>query len=309
MRNRDHGRAVDRQTFGSFVAACVLAVLGLLNLLGGASSGAPAPNDSADLSVTKADSPDPVPTGAPLTYSIQVTNGGPDTATNVLVTDNLPKGVGFVSADSSQGSCSAGGKKNSQRVTCTIGTIGLGPGPTYTPSVVSIGIHVLAPQKAGTITNTASVTTDLKDPRSGNNSASATTRVIRAAQPKKVKGPTCGGRAATRVGTAAGEVLTGTSGRDVILARAGNDRIFTFGGSDLVCAGRGNDLVRSGARSDKVLAGPGADRLFGAGGGDGLRGGRGPDLIRGGRGADLLAGGLGTDRCFGGPGSDTFRSC
>jgi uncharacterized repeat protein (TIGR01451 family) len=307
VRDRRHQIRIYRRTLGVWAAAAgVLAAVGLMTQLVGAANGAPAPSGSADLSVTKSDSPDPVSIGAPLTYSIQVANVGPDAATNVVVTDNLPKGEGFVSADSSQGSCSASGNK----IICTLGTIGFGPGPSYTPTVVTIAVHVVAPKKAGTITNTASVTSDLKDPNSGNNSSSATTRVIKApAPPKKVKAATCGGQVATQVGTPGADVLTGTPGRDVILARAGNDRIFTFGGRDLVCAGKGNDVVKSGARSDKVLAGPGADRLFGAGGGDELRGGRGADLIRGGRGADLLVGGPGTDSCFGGPGGDIFRSC
>jgi uncharacterized repeat protein (TIGR01451 family) len=307
VRDRSHQIEIDRRAVGVWVAAGVLAAVGLMTELVGAANGAPAPSGSADLSVTKSDSPDPVLIGAPLTYSIQVANTGPDAATNVVVTDNLPKGISFASADSSQGSCSASGNKNNQKVTCALGTIG-GAGPSYAP--VAIAIHVVAPKKAGTITNTASATSDLKDPKSGNNSSSATTRVINTPPPpKKVKGATCGGRDATQVGTPGADVLTGTPRRDVILARAGNDRISTFGGRDLVCAGRGNDVVKSGARSDKVLGGPGADRLFGGGGGDELRGGRGPDRIQGGRGPDLLAGGPGGDSCFGGPGGDIFRSC
>ena len=43
---------------------------------------------SADLSVTKADSPGPVTAGNPLTYTITVSNGGPSTATGVKVTDS-----------------------------------------------------------------------------------------------------------------------------------------------------------------------------------------------------------------------------
>jgi uncharacterized repeat protein (TIGR01451 family) len=286
---------------GVWAAAGVLAAVGLLTQLVGAANGAPAPKaGTADLSLTKTDSPDPVSIGAPLTYSIQVANFGPDDATNVVVTDNLPRGVGFVSADSTQGNCSVSGKR-SEKVTCALGTLAINVGAQYNPATVTI--RVLAPRKAGGISNTAKVDSDLKDPQAKNNSATATTQVIEA------PAPTCGGQVATRVGTSGAEVLTGTAGRDVILARAGNDRIFTFGGRDLICAGSGSDLVKAGARFDKVLAGPGADRLFGNGGGDELRGGRGPDLIRGGRGPDLLAGGLGRDRCFGGPGSDTFRSC
>jgi uncharacterized repeat protein (TIGR01451 family) len=302
MRNGE-GMEVDRQMARIWAAAGVLATVGLLMLLVDTSNGAPAPKGgSADLSVTKSDVPDPVSIGGPLSYLIQVANAGPDAATNVLVTDNLPRGVSFVSADATQGSCSVSGKKG-EKVTCALGTLAINVGPQYNPTPATVTIHVLAPQQAGRISNTAKVASDLKDPQGKNNSATATTQVIAA------PAPTCGGEVATRVGTSGDDVLTGTAGRDVILARAGNDQVFTFGDSDLVCAGQGNDTVKSGAQSDKVLAGPGADRLFGKAGGDELRGGRGPDVIRGGRGADLLAGGLGRDRCFGGPGSDTFRSC
>src|SRR6266403_706417 len=51
----------------------------------------------ADISVTKVDSPDPVNTGASLTYSITVSNNGPDTAVNASWTDTLPAGTTFVS--------------------------------------------------------------------------------------------------------------------------------------------------------------------------------------------------------------------
>lgn len=280
-----------------------LATIVLSTLLVGPSPGAPAPTGSADLSLTKSDSPDPVATGGALTYLIQVANAGPDVATNVVVTDNLPKGVSFVSAASTQGTCSVKGKGKSPTLTCAIGTLASVAGPLYNSTPVTITVRVLAPQQAGTISNTASVSSDLKDPSSKNNSATATTRVVGASA------PTCGGRPATIVGTSGADVLTGSAGDDVILARAGSDRIRSFGGRDLICAGAGNDVVKAGARADKVLAGPGADRVLGGGGGDRLRGGRGPDRLRGGRGADLLAGGAGIDRCSGGPGPDTFRSC
>jgi uncharacterized repeat protein (TIGR01451 family) len=294
-------RSLDRQVMG-IAAVGVLAISGLLTLLVGSSQGAPLPSGSADLSLTKSDSPDPVVTGGALTYSIQVTNAGPDAATNVIVTDNLPKGVSVISAASTQGSCSVKGK-NGQKVTCVVGTVAIDVGPAYNSNPVTITIRVLAPQKVGTISNTASVTSDLKDPKRANNSATATTGVIQGT------GPACSGHRATIVGTLGDDVLVGSAGNDVILARAGNDRVFSLGGNDLICAGAGNDLVKSGAGRDHVFGGPGADRLFGRAGGDVLRGGRGPDRLRGGRGADLLAGGPGNDRCSGGPGRDTLLSC
>jgi uncharacterized repeat protein (TIGR01451 family) len=296
----DHGNGNRRVV--RVLSVAIVAALGLLSVQLGTSTGAPAPSGTSDLSLTKSDSPDPVFAGAPITYSIRVANAGPDAATNVVVTDNLPKGASFVSAESTQGTCSVSG--NGGKVTCTLGTLAVNVGPQYNP--VTVTIRVLAPSKGGkggTISNTASVDSDMKDPKKGNNAATATTRVVAA------PAVTCQGHPATVIGTPGADLLMGSAGNDVISARAGNDRIFSLGGADLICAGGGNDLVRSGAKSDSVSAGPGADRVFGGGGGDVLRGAGGPDLILGGRGPDLLAGGLGRDRCFGGPGADRFHSC
>ena len=60
----------------------------------------PAPVAMADLSVAKDDSPDPVTEGDDVTYTITLTNNGPDAATGVLLTDTLPAGATFVSASS-----------------------------------------------------------------------------------------------------------------------------------------------------------------------------------------------------------------
>lgn len=277
---------------------------GFLSLHLGTTTGALAATGTSELSLTKADSPDPVNAGAPLAYSIAVSNAGPDAAADVVVTDNLPKGVSFVSAESTQGTCSVSG--NGRKVTCALGTLAVNFGPQYIPAPVAITIRVLAPTKvgrSGTISNKASVDSDAKDPKGGNNSDTESTRVVEA--------PTisCDGHTATLVGTGGPDLLMGTAGNDVIFAGAGEDRVFSFGGDDLICAGAGGDLVGGGARSDTVFAGRGPDRLFGGGGSDVLGGAPGADLLRGGRGPDLLAGGLGRDRCFGGAGRDLFRSC
>src|SRR4029079_13174330 len=50
-----------------------------------------------DLSVTKADSPDPVTAGANLTYTIVVTKNGPSPAANATLTDAIPANTTFVS--------------------------------------------------------------------------------------------------------------------------------------------------------------------------------------------------------------------
>ena len=73
---------------------------------------------SIDLALSKTDSPDPVIVGNNLTYTINVSNNGSINATGVVVTDTLPAGITFVSANSSQGSCSG-----TTTVTCNLGTL------------------------------------------------------------------------------------------------------------------------------------------------------------------------------------------
>jgi uncharacterized repeat protein (TIGR01451 family) len=52
---------------------------------------------SADLSVAKTDTPDPVIAGNNVTYTITATNGGGDFATNMSLADTLPASTTFVS--------------------------------------------------------------------------------------------------------------------------------------------------------------------------------------------------------------------
>jgi len=118
-------------------------------------------NPSADLAVAKNGSPNPVAVGSNLTYSVSITNKGPSGATGVVLTDTLPAGVTYVSANSSQGGCS----QLSGVVTCNLGSLSSG-------AVASASI-VVSPITTGPITNTASVTANETDPNSANDSASA----------------------------------------------------------------------------------------------------------------------------------------
>jgi uncharacterized repeat protein (TIGR01451 family) len=123
---------------------------------------------TADLSATKTDAPDPVLAGQELTYTITVSNAGPQAATGTVLTDTLPAGSAFVSATTSQGTCSG-----TSTVSCNLGTINSGSNATVTLKT--------KPMTAGTITNTASATANEADPDTANNTASATTTVNPAA--------------------------------------------------------------------------------------------------------------------------------
>ncbi|WP_191621224.1 DUF11 domain-containing protein [Marinihelvus fidelis] len=121
--------------------------------------------DLADLAITMTDMPDPVTEGESLTYTLTVSNNGPDEAGAVLVSDLLPAGVDFVSATPDQGSC----QHNAGVVDCDLGSLA---------GAASTGITiVVTPQSAGMITNGATVTTSAADPDTSNNSASETTTV------------------------------------------------------------------------------------------------------------------------------------
>jgi uncharacterized repeat protein (TIGR01451 family) len=122
---------------------------------------------SADLALTKTDSRDPAPTGRNLTYMLTVTNNGSDAASGVSLTDQLPPSMTFVSATTSQGTCTplAG------TVTCSLGTLASG-------ASVTVEI-VVTPGSAGRITNTASVTASTPDPSALNNTDSEDTKICR----------------------------------------------------------------------------------------------------------------------------------
>ena len=118
-----------------------------------------------DLSIAKVDSPDPVVQGAPLIYTLTVTNNGPSNATGVVMTDTLPAGVTFNTAIAAQGTCTqAGGIVN-----CAIGNLNAGASTT-----VSI---VVTPTVSGTITNTATTRANETEPNLTNNTATQSTTV------------------------------------------------------------------------------------------------------------------------------------
>jgi len=260
------------------------------------SAAVPAPGDTADLRVVKSDSPDPVTVDSVLTYTIRVTNLGPQGATGTTVTDRLPSNVDFVSATASSGTCTRTGRN----VTCNLGTVQAG---NTNAETVTIKVR---PRRAGTISNTASAESVENDPVAANNEDTETTTVQ---EQGAAPAATCRGVAATRRGTSGDDTITGTDGRDVIAAFGGNDEIVAMGGQDLICAGRGNDFVNAGSAADRVFGAAGADRLLGRGGPDLLKGNAGRDILKGGIGSDRLRGGIGFDTCRGGAGADSLRSC
>ena len=128
---------------------------------------------SADLSLLESGAAT-APASTNVVYTITAANNGPTGATAVTITDVLPAGTSFVSAQTSQGSCSG-----TTTVTCALGALTNG-------GVATVTLTITMPAAAGLITNTATVTAAENDPTPANNSSSAPTTVTAAAPPSGV---------------------------------------------------------------------------------------------------------------------------
>ena len=122
-----------------------------------------------DLAVTKSDSRDPVSAGAQLTYTIGVTNNGPDPATGVTLVDTLPDGVAFVSSVPGAPACT----EVSGVVTCSLGGLTSGQS-TQVTIVVNIDPGLL---DGVSVTNQTTIAANEPDPDKANNTAAESTVV------------------------------------------------------------------------------------------------------------------------------------
>ena len=129
---------------------------------------------SADISVTKLANPDPVAAGNGITYTVRVTNSGPDEAINAALTENIPANTTFQSLQPAPGwTCTTPPAGGAGTITCTHPDLLSG-----TISTFVIGVQVGLATPSGTIiTNTASASSTVADPNPGNNSAGTSTLV------------------------------------------------------------------------------------------------------------------------------------
>lgn len=122
---------------------------------------------SADMSLTMTGSPSPVPAGSNETYTLTASNAGPNTATNVTISDTLPTNATLVSATPSQGAACTG----TAPLTCNLGSVASAANATLT---IVVTVNAAA---TGTVVNAASVTADQLDPNTGNNAATLSTPI------------------------------------------------------------------------------------------------------------------------------------
>jgi trimeric autotransporter adhesin len=142
--------------------------IGGIAVFGGQQSGA-----GADLAITM-NAPANAQVGANLTYTLTVTNNGPDAATGIVVSDTLPAGLTADLATDFSSSCTG-----TDILACTIGNLGVGQTATVVINVV--------PTATGTLQNTATVSGNQVDPNSANNMTTGSTTVVNNGVPVTVE--------------------------------------------------------------------------------------------------------------------------
>jgi uncharacterized repeat protein (TIGR01451 family) len=161
--------------------------------------------NTADLSVSKTDSPDPASPGGPLTYTITVANAGPDTAVNLSLSDTLPTGVLFSSLSTPVGwNCSTPAVGSTGTVSCTKNALAVNAS-----SVLTLNTTVANTVTPGsTLTNAVTVGNQAYDPDTSDNNFSTTTTVASASSSLSVA-----------------KVLTGTADNDSSGSVSAGDRL------------------------------------------------------------------------------------
>jgi uncharacterized repeat protein (TIGR01451 family) len=131
---------------------------------------------SADLSIVKSDSPDPVLAGNLLTYTLVVANGGPSTAEDVSITDDLPDGTTFVEGVDGNGAtvCAL---TQPDEVVCDLGSMAPGASETV---YITVLVDPSLPD-GSVLSNSATVTSSTADPNLANNTDTESTDVDTAA--------------------------------------------------------------------------------------------------------------------------------
>ncbi|MBC8535831.1 DUF7507 domain-containing protein [Feifania hominis] len=172
-------------------------------------------NTSADLAVTKSGAPNPVNRGELLTYTVTVTNNGPDPAVDAVLTDAVPAEL-----TGAEFSVDGGASWQSWTGTYALGTLA----NAASRQILIRG--TVTPAAAGLIENTAVVSSDTPDPNPDNNEATELTAVGEAADLSVVK-------TSSPSPVQAGDQLTYT----VVIANAGPDAAQNVELADLLPSG------------------------------------------------------------------------
>lgn len=159
-----------RRLIGAVAAVVVVAPASAAFAAGGTTTG-------ADLQVTGSASTGSPTVGSVYTYTFQVKNNGPDTATSAVLSNPLPTGTvyNYATDNGSTLPCAAfGDLAGGATVSCQLGAIAKGGQAT-------VVISVTAPQVAVTYGDTATTTATSTDPNASNNAVTVTVQTKAAA--------------------------------------------------------------------------------------------------------------------------------
>lgn len=124
---------------------------------------------SADLSLTKTTNATTAPAGSTITYTLTLTNAGPNAASNVVVTDVLPASLLFLSINAPAGfTCTTPAVGANGTITCNAATFANGANVTFT-----LMVRVASGATTGSVTNSASVSSSTSDPNGGNSTGAS----------------------------------------------------------------------------------------------------------------------------------------
>jgi uncharacterized repeat protein (TIGR01451 family) len=123
----------------------------------------------SDMAISVSDSPDPVFVNSYVTYQAGVSNRGPDGATGVVITAQLPTGVRF-EPNLSNSECAA----DAGIVTCAFAS--------WDANAAGIVLVTVSPAAAGTLELAFAVAANEPDPDLSNNSQTVTTEVLEPTQ-------------------------------------------------------------------------------------------------------------------------------
>jgi uncharacterized repeat protein (TIGR01451 family) len=119
---------------------------------------------ASDLEVIKTGPSDPIFTGEILTYTVIVSNDGPNHDNDVVLTDTLPSLFTLIDTVTSQGTCTG-----NETIVCNLGKVRFNR-----PSTITI---VVSAEETGIITNTAIAKGINDDGNIDNNTSSVTNNV------------------------------------------------------------------------------------------------------------------------------------
>lgn len=193
-------------------------------------------------------------------------------AGDIVLTVQLPPGLGLVSSSQNRGS----GCTGATTVVCDL---------DFIANVIVANVDLLLQSSSpDELVVTGSVQAFETDPVPANNTAAVK---INAQAP--VSGPAAApprrpvaSKGLTRAGTARSDVLRGTPYADALDGRLGADKIFGYAGNDLLTGGLGGDTIDAGSGNDTIRARDGAR--------DTVRCGAGTDTVSADKKLDVLAG-------------------